>query len=280
MTLQVSKRTQRTGAGRRCDAEFESFPERLEQLATRVEVAAGETLYEAGDAADAWYRLIAGAACESVQTVSGERQIVDFLLPGDLVGFCSEPRYESSVAVIADGTVFARYPRRQAEELASVDAEVAQAVRQRAFESISRLQSRIVLLGRTNSLEKVSAFLLEMAARTPAGESGDLLLPMSRYDIADYLAMAVETVSRALTTLKARGAISIEGPRHVRIVDRHALKCRGAAAAARHHRSDHRGENGHVGGRSGEEFTVRREYSRGAPGHGGARLLLTRQACL
>jgi CRP/FNR family transcriptional regulator, nitrogen fixation regulation protein len=104
-----------------------------------------------------------------------------------------------------------------------VDAEVAHAVRQRAFESISRLQSRMVLVGRTNALEKVSAFLLEMAERTSV-TSDDLVLPMSRYDIADYLAIAVETVSRALTTLKARGAITIAHSRQVRITDRSALE--------------------------------------------------------
>lgn len=260
MSLLISRRMPRTTLARRSGAPPESVPDSLERLATRIEATVNEALYDAGDAADAWYRLIAGAACESVQTANGARQIVDFLLPGDLFGFCSGPSHESSVEVIADGTAFARYPRRRAEELAAVDVDVAQALRQRAFQSISRLQSRIVLLGRTNSLEKVSAFLLEMAERT--GASGDLVLPMSRYDIADYLAMAVETVSRALTRLKARGAIAIVGSRQVRIVDRQALKYRAAPVTR------HRGiGNEPIRGRpaTGDERVVRAGYSRAAP---------------
>jgi CRP-like cAMP-binding protein len=202
---------------------IDRFPENLEVLATSASIAAAKTLYGAGDVAAAWYRLITGAACECVQTSDGRRQIVNFLLPGDVFGFCSRPTHEFSVEIIMAGTTFARYPRNRAEELASVDAEVAHAVRQRAFESISRLQSRMVLVGRTNALEKVSAFLLEMAERTSV-TSDDLVLPMSRYDIADYLAIAVETVSRALTTLKARGAITIAHSRQVRITDRSALE--------------------------------------------------------
>ncbi|MBM0105035.1 helix-turn-helix domain-containing protein [Steroidobacter sp. S1-65] len=181
-------------------------------------------MYNAGDAADSWYRLLTGAACECVLTADGRRQIVNFLLPGDLFGFCARSRHEFSVEIIVDGTAFARYPRRQAEELASADAEVASAIRQRAFESISRLQARMVLLGRTNALEKVSAFLLEMAERPSVGIGDDLVLPMSRYEIADYLAMAVETVSRAITTLKAQGAITLANSRQVRITDRLALE--------------------------------------------------------
>ncbi|HEY0939734.1 MAG TPA: helix-turn-helix domain-containing protein [Steroidobacter sp.] len=210
----------------RMPAPLEPLPESLEILATRTEVAVSERLYSAGEAADAWYRLMTGAACECIQTADGRRQIVDFLLPGDLFGFCSRARHECSVQIIAEGTSLARYPRRYAEELASLDPEVAQVVRRRAFESISRLQSRTVLLGRTNALEKISAFLLEMIERTSAGASDDLVLPMSRYDIADYLAMAVETVSRALTTLKALDAITLANSRQVRITDRDALESR------------------------------------------------------
>jgi CRP/FNR family nitrogen fixation transcriptional regulator len=219
----IAKETYRFAVSK-CPESTERFPESLEVLATSASIAGTETLYSPGDVADSWYRVIAGAACECVQTADGRRQIVDFLLPGDVFGFCSRPTHEFSVEIIVAGTTFARYPRNRAEELASVDGEVAHAVRQRAFESISRLQSRMVMVGRTNALEKVSAFLLEMAERTSVKTSDDLVLPMSRYDIADYLAVAVETVSRALSTLKARGAITIANSRQVRITDRRALE--------------------------------------------------------
>lgn len=226
MAILVRKQTYLTEAGQSADAGSGRLPQTLEVLSTRIHVAVGETLYAAGDVADSWYRVSSGAACESVQTADGRRQILDFLLPGDLFGFCSRPWHEFSVNIIAEGTTFARYPARRSDELASVDAEVAWVLRQRAIESIARLQSRMVLLGRTNALEKVSAFLLEMADRTSIGCADALVLPMSRYDIADYLAMAVETVSRALTTLKAQGAITVSNSRQVLITDRRALEHR------------------------------------------------------
>ena len=215
---------QKTLTGRSAETVSRQLPQRFEELATPVRASLGQPLYKSGDAAKYWYRLILGAACECVQTADGRRQIVDFLLPGDLFGFCSREHHEFSVEVIVDGSTFARYPRRHAEDLASADAEVAGALRHKAFESISRLQSRMVLLGRTNALEKVSAFLIEMADRTASNGADELVLPMSRYDIADYLAMAVETVSRALTTLRACGAIKLSGSRLVRITDRRGLE--------------------------------------------------------
>jgi CRP/FNR family nitrogen fixation transcriptional regulator len=82
----------------------------------------------------------------------------------------------------------------------------------------------MVILGRASALEKVSTFLLEMADRFGAGSASAVTLPMSRYDIADYLAMAVETVSRALTNLRERGVIRFAAVRSVQICSRDALE--------------------------------------------------------
>jgi CRP/FNR family nitrogen fixation transcriptional regulator len=223
-SAKMAMRMHSAAAVRNVDESSASLPESLEVLATRTELAEGQSVYRAGDVADTWYRLVSGAAFECIQMADGRRQIVDFLLPGDLFGFCSHARHESSVEILVDGTVLKEYPRYQAEDLATIDADVARALRQQAFKAIERLQSRMVLLGRTNALEKVSAFLLEMSERTSVGASDDLVLPMSRYDVADYLAIAVETVSRTLTTLKARGAIVLANSRHMRIMDRRVLE--------------------------------------------------------
>jgi CRP/FNR family transcriptional regulator, nitrogen fixation regulation protein len=74
------------------------------------------------------------------------------------------------------------------------------------------------------ALEKVGSFLLEMADRPFDESEEEVVLPMSRYDIADYLALAVETVSRALTDFKHRGAITFAGVHRVKILDRNALE--------------------------------------------------------
>ena len=75
---------------------------------------------------------------------------------------------------------------------------------------------------------KVSSFLLKMAGRLSDQTLDHVDLPISRYDIADYLGLSVETVSRSLTSLKNRGLIALSGPRSVRIIDRDALEEGGA----------------------------------------------------
>jgi CRP/FNR family nitrogen fixation transcriptional regulator len=86
------------------------------------------------------------------------------------------------------------------------------------------VQSQLLILGRITALEKVGSFILEMVSRLSAGNGNSVALPMSRYDIADYLAVSVETVSRSLTDLKQRGVIKLAGTRIVRIVNRDALE--------------------------------------------------------
>jgi CRP/FNR family nitrogen fixation transcriptional regulator len=89
---------------------------------------------------------------------------------------------------------------------------------------MSRLRAQLLVVGRITALEKVGGYLLELSARMSSRSSEGLVLPMSRYDIADYLGLSVETVSRSLTHLKARRAIQLIGPRSVRILDRAALE--------------------------------------------------------
>jgi CRP-like cAMP-binding protein len=104
------------------------------------------------------------------------------------------------------------------------DPQLARRVREMAFDSIDRMRSRTILLGCSRALERVCGFLLEMADRRQV-ETGEMVsLPMSRYDIADYLAIAVETVSRSLTTLRSKQVIAFFDTRHFRVVNRKALE--------------------------------------------------------
>jgi len=179
-------------------------------------------IYDCGERADFWYQIVSGAARKCVFTLDGERQIVDFLTEGDLFGFDSREIHHFRVETIVSGARIARFPRRAAEQMADSDARLARRLRELAFESVSRIQRRMLILSRATALEKVSGFLLEMADR---GTMRDLAvtLPMSRNDIADYLAMAVETVCRALKQLREHSLIRTGGVRQVYICDRDAL---------------------------------------------------------
>ena len=156
----------------------------------------------------------------------GRRQIVEFYLSGDFFGFCRGERHDFCTESVVNGTVMARYPRRQLEWLADSDRSVARCVRELTFAAIARLQARMLVLGRMTAAEKVGLFLLEMAERSENDALGDIVLPMSRSDIADYLALSVETVCRALADLKQSGTIRRCGSHRVTIVDPSALAAR------------------------------------------------------
>jgi CRP/FNR family transcriptional regulator, nitrogen fixation regulation protein len=196
----------------------------MESLAIPAFYENGEAVYRRHDPVEYWYRIVAGAARKSALTADGDRHIVDFLLPGDLFGFGARGVRPFCVEAIVPRTLIARYPRRDVEELADSDPLIARGIRESAFDSIARLQRRMLILSRTSALERVAAFLLEMADRGHGAPSHIMFLPMSRYDIADYLGMAVETVSRALTELRTRRAIALHGVRRVLICDRPALE--------------------------------------------------------
>src|ERR1700760_3783444 len=169
------------------------LPSPMESLGTLRGYGADERIYRQGESADYWYRLVGGAARKCTHVLDGRRQIVDFLLPGDLFGFRAG---DCSVECLVANTTVVRYPRREMESLMEADPQLAREVREFAFASIDRMQSRIVLLGQSRAIERVCQFLLEMAYRAQIEPPGTVSLPMSRYDIADYLAIAVETVSR------------------------------------------------------------------------------------
>jgi CRP/FNR family nitrogen fixation transcriptional regulator len=196
----------------------------LDQLAMITPFHRGQEICSQGRPADHWYYLVSGAARRCVIRLDGRRQIVDLLLPGDLFGFGVLDEYDTTIEAIAEGTVVAAYPRRRVEMLADSDPQLAREIRQVAFAALSRVQAQLLILGRITALEKVGSFILEMVSRLSAGNGNSVALPMSRYDIADYLAVSVETVSRSLTDLKQRGVIKLAGTRIVRIVNRDALE--------------------------------------------------------
>jgi CRP-like cAMP-binding protein len=165
-----------------------------------------------------WFCVLSGAGRKYVLLADGRRRIIDFLLPGDFFGFRARHEAFFAADVITAGTEVARYPRRGVEAAADSNPRLARQIRELAFESISRSQARLLILGRVTAREKVHAFLDEMTHRSFDGRANAVVLPMSRYDIADYLAVSVETVSRALTELKRRGAIRAAGTRRIEIL--------------------------------------------------------------
>jgi CRP-like cAMP-binding protein len=202
---------------------------RLGRLATVIHRDRGEEIHGSECSDDYWYRVMCGAARCYIVLPDGRRQILDLLLPDDFFGFAGFEGYFYGVDAITDNTSVACYPRGELLTLLDNDPAIARAVCEMAFGATARSQQLALILGRITACEKVGAFLLTIMQRVERGNTDRLVLPTSRYDIADYLTLSVETVSRSLTELKQRGLISLAGPRHVQIVDRHRLRNRHAA---------------------------------------------------
>ncbi len=201
-----------------------AMPQVLQRLSVSVVYKGREPIYHCKDRTEHWYHIVSGAARKSTLSCDGRRHIVDFILPGEPFGLAAAGFRRFCVEALVAGTLVARFPRVAAERLADSDPQVSRYIREAAFASIARLQLRMAILGRTSALEKVSAFLLEMEDRSQSSPVHTVVLPMSRYDIADYLGMAVETVSRTLTELRRRRVIAFRSLRHVGISDRGELE--------------------------------------------------------
>jgi CRP/FNR family nitrogen fixation transcriptional regulator len=208
---------------------------RIDAFAVTARYRRGQEICTPAKAAERWYRVVSGAVRWCALRADGRRQIVDLVWPDNFFGFSESVGYDFAVEALMHDTVVASYPRRRLELLADSDPQVAREIRRIAFNAISRLQSQLVLLGQMNAQEKVGSFLVDMAHRL-SDDADNVVLPISRHDIADYLAISVETVSRTLTSLKERGLIKLVSARNVRIVDRDALLVRDSMLAA--HLSD------------------------------------------
>jgi CRP-like cAMP-binding protein len=124
----------------------------LDSVAAITSCSRGQDIYRPGDAAEYWYRVVAGLVRKCADAANGQRQIVDFLMPGDFFGFATGKEHQFGANAAVNGAVIARYPRRRLEMLADTDPELARLIRQIAFKAISRLQDRMLVLGRTTAL--------------------------------------------------------------------------------------------------------------------------------
>ncbi len=192
----------------------------------RMRFKRNEEVFGEGEPADYVYRVISGAVRIIRFSADGRRQIISFHLPGDLFGFEPGQAHSFSAEALAPSDVLL-VRRALLEKAASESAEAARALLQLSARLLLEAQEHALVLGRKGASERVAAFLLELADRFSSRHELDL--PMSRADIADYLALTIETVSRAFTQMERERAIALPTSRHVVVRDRSALETMQAA---------------------------------------------------
>lgn len=197
----------------------------LELLAgygTRVVAKRGQEIFGEGNTADSCYRVVEGSVRLVKLMADGQRQVCEFLNADDLLGFETDDEHFFSAEAVND-CVLVRYPRRTVETLLAEDKGFARHVRKITARIMQDAYRRMVMLCHKPAQARIAWFLLDMADRASCDKDA-INLPMTRTDIANYLGMAIETVSRALGHFKATGAIAQKSLNRIQVLDRDALE--------------------------------------------------------
>jgi CRP/FNR family nitrogen fixation transcriptional regulator len=192
----------------------------IELMGARMSYARNVEIYGEGEPADYLYKVMSGAVRVSKLLDDGRRQVTAFHLAGEIFGlelgkehrFSAEAISDSSILVVKRSTVLA---------LAGRDGEVARQLWTLTADMLQRVQDHMLVLGCMNAKERVANFLLQLAKRVSG--SDEIELPMSRLDIADYLGLTIETVSRIMTQLENDATIGLPTHRHIVLRNRAAL---------------------------------------------------------
>ena len=182
----------------------------LEHLGRHVHFASGQTVFAQEEMTTSFCNLLEGVMRLYKLLPDGRRQIVGFALPGDFLGMVASARHRFSADAIGP-VVICRFSRTSFARFVEDKPHLLRRINEFAVRELNQAQDHMVLLGRRSAAEKVAIFLIgwrdRLAELVPPGRT--VPLPMSRQDIADYLGLTIETVSRTLTKLERDGVIEI-----------------------------------------------------------------------
>lgn len=198
---------------------------RLCGLLNRAEIEDGEVVTEEGEPAEFVFNVTGGAVRLFKLLPDGRRAITGFLFPGDFLGLTTRDHYTCSAEALGP-VKLCRFSRTKLEALFSEIPKLERRLLGIASNELAAAQDQMVLLGRKSAGEKIASFLLLLSKRQTirAMPADPVSLPMTRSDIADYLGLTTETVSRTITQLKTKGLIRLEAGGMVALKDRDALE--------------------------------------------------------
>jgi CRP/FNR family nitrogen fixation transcriptional regulator len=182
----------------------------------------GTEIYGEKEPASYVYQVKAGAVRSYKLLSDGRRQIGAFHLKDDIFGFTDGDTHRFTAEAVVETTLWL-LKRRSLQTEAQADCVLSRYLLSLTTRSLQHAEDHMLLLGRKDALEKVATFLIEMDQRLTA--AGVMTLPMTRQDIADYLGLTLETVSRSLTRLGRAGIVNFAGEtqREITILDRTQL---------------------------------------------------------
>ena len=208
-----------------CNAIADAHLGRLAAIATVTEVPAGQCFIDEGEPALAFFNITAGTAKLFKLLPDGRRQITGFVSAGHFLGLAVSDTYAFSAEAI-EPVRFCRFQRSRLRTLLDDFPLMEKRLLEVAANELVAAQEQMLLLGRKTARERLATFLLLQSRQgTPCGHPRTrFIMPMTRGDIADYLGLTIETVSRTLTRLRADGMIDFASQSEVLITSRAALE--------------------------------------------------------
>lgn len=210
----------------------------LQRLADRLTVkcfAAGEPIVLDGDASAHVFNITAGSVKVFRSLPDGRRAVTGFLFRGDFLGLAQSERALFGAEAL-EPTTACRFPRKAFRNLLLEMPQLETELLERASHELEQAQDQLLLLSRKTALERLSSFLLGLSRRAQERQepADPLRFPMIRADMADYLGLTTETVSRCFGRLKTSGVIRLLAGNQASILrpDRLAQLAEGEHAAA------------------------------------------------
>jgi len=197
---------------------------RLEAMKSYVSYKAGDPIIWRGDDLTQISSVVVGIASLSRTLEDGRTQMVGLLLPSDFIGRPARETVDFDVTAVTDVTL-CRFDRKPFEKLIREMPHISQRVMEMALDELTAAREWMVLLGRKTAREKIATFI-EMIVRRdslPLQQAGNHKLPLTREEIANFLGLTLETVSRQFSSLKKEGVISFRDRRSFTITDLQAL---------------------------------------------------------
>ncbi len=205
----------------RCDTDE---LQQLEQIKYYRSYQAGQTVIWSGDRMDFVASVVTGIATLTQTMEDGRRQMVGLLLPSDFVGRPGRAMAAYDVTAATD-LVMCCFRKKPFEDMMVKTPHVAQRLLEMTLDELDAAREWMLLLGRKTAREKIAS-LLSIIARRDAGlklkeVEGKVAfdLPLTREEMADYLGLTLETVSRQMSALKKDGVIELDGKRHIKVAD-------------------------------------------------------------
>lgn len=201
----------------RCEGDELS---RLDEMKYYRSFEAGQTVIWSGDRMDFVASVVTGIATLTQTMEDGRRQMVGLLLPSDFVGRPGRATAAYDVTAVTD-LVMCCFRKKPFEDMMSSTPHVSQRLLEMTLDELDAAREWMLLLGRKTAREKIASLLAILARRDASLKAGAVTfsfdLPLTREEMADYLGLTLETVSRQISALKRDGIIELEGKRHVKV---------------------------------------------------------------